>query len=131
MRSRLDEVQKAIDVEVSLTDADLLNAYHVLRYQPLLVLENITPSQVTQIQNAGLEAKGFGFQMVPRRVYPLGTQLSHVLGYLQRDQQRNKGKYLSGDVVYDRYRGASGIEQIFNKELIGQDGRFMISTTPE
>ncbi len=131
MRSRLDEVQKAIGAQVSLTDADLLNAYHVLRYQPLLVLEDITPAQVTLIQNAGLEAKGFGFQMVPRRVYPMGTQLSHVLGYLSRDQQRNKGKYLSGDVIYDRYRGASGIEQVFNKELTGQDGRFMISTTPE
>jgi penicillin-binding protein 2 len=131
MRSRLDEVQKAIGVQTSITDADLINGYHVLRYQPLLVLENITPLQVTQIQNAGLEAKGFGFQMVPRRVYPHGTQLAHVLGYLQRDQQRNKGKYLSGDVIYDRYRGASGLEQLFNKDLIGKDGRFMISTTPE
>jgi penicillin-binding protein 2 len=131
MRSRLDEVEKAIGVKTSLSDADIANAYHLLRYQPLLVLENITPAQVTTIQGAGLESKGFGFQMVPRRVYPEGTQMAHILGYLSRDQQRNKGKYLSGDVVYDRYRGASGIESVFNKELTGKDGRFMISTNPE
>jgi penicillin-binding protein 2 len=131
MRSRLDEVEKTIGVQVQISDADIVSEYRTLRYQPLLVLENITPAQVGLIQAAGLEAKGFGFQIAPRRMYPQGTQLAHVLGYLSRDQQRNRGKYLSGDVVYDRYKGASGIEQVFNRELTGADGRFMISTTPE
>jgi penicillin-binding protein 2 len=131
MRGRLSEVEKTIGVKVELSDADIVSEYRTLRYQPLLVMENITPAQAGLIQAAGLEAKGFGFQVAPRRVYPAGTQLAHVLGYLSRDQQRNKGKYLSGDVMYDRYRGASGIEQVFNKQLTGADGRFMISTTPE
>jgi penicillin-binding protein 2 len=131
MRSRLDEVEKAIGFKVDISDNDIASEYNLLRYQPLPVMEDITPAQVATIQAAGLEAKGFGFQMVPRRVYPQGTQLAHVLGYLQRDQQRNKKAYLSGDVIYDRYRGASGLEALFNKELTGQDGRFMISTTPE
>ncbi len=34
-------------------------------------------------------------------------------------------------MIYDRYKGASGLEQVFNRELTGKDGRFMISTTPE
>ena len=131
MRSRLDEVGKTIGVQVSITDADIVSQYRTLRYQPLLVLENITPAQATMVQSAGLEAKGFGFQIAPRRTYPHGTELAHVLGYLSRDQQRNRGKYLSGDVVYDRYKGASGLEQVCNKDLVGQDGRFLISTTPD
>ncbi len=131
MRSRLDEVQKTIGVQVNISDADIVSEYRTLRYQPMQVLENITPAQAGMIQSAGLEAKGFGFQVAPRRTYPRGTELAHVLGYLARDQQRNKGKYLSGDVIYDRYRGASGVEQMFNKDLIGKDGRFLISTTPE
>ena len=131
VRGRLAEVEKAIGVQVQISDADIVSEYHTLRFQPLQVMEDITPTQVQAIQNAGLEAKGFGFQLAPRRVYPQGTSLAHVLGYLQRDQQRNRGKYLSGDVMYDRYKGASGIEQVLNKELSGTDGRFMISTTPE
>ena len=131
MRTRLDDVEKTIGTKVAITDADLISQYHTLRYQPLLVLENITPAQAGMIQGAGLEARGFGFQVAPRRVYPQGTQMAHVLGYLSRDQQRNRGKYLSGDVMYDRYKGASGLEQLFNQQLIGKDGRFMISTTPE
>ena len=131
MRSRLDEVQQTIGVQINVSDTDLLAQYKTQRYQPFMVLENVTPYEVGKIQAAGLEAKGFGFQTAPLRNYPLGTEFSHALGYLSRDQQRNRGKYLSGDVIYDRYKGAAGLEQVFNQDLTGKDGRFMISTTPE
>ncbi|HEX4139416.1 MAG TPA: penicillin-binding transpeptidase domain-containing protein, partial [Candidatus Methylacidiphilales bacterium] len=131
MRTRLDEVQQTIGTTLNISDPDLLAQYRTQRYQPLMVVENLTPDQVTKIQTAGLEAKGFGFQTAPLRLYPKGPQLAHVLGYLARDQQRNKGKYLSGDVIYDRYKGASGLEEVYNADLVGKDGKFMISTTPD
>ncbi|MCE0523796.1 MAG: transglycosylase domain-containing protein [Methylacidiphilales bacterium] len=131
MRNRLDEVQQTIGVKVDVSDADLLSEYRTQRYQPFMVMENVTPDQVSRIQAAGLEARGFGFQTAPLRVYPRGAELAHVLGYLSRDQQRNRGKYLSGDVIYDRYKGAAGLEEVYNHDLTGKDGRFMISTTPE
>jgi len=131
MRTRFDEVQQTIGVKVDISDNDLLAEYRTQRYQPFVVMENLTPYQVDKIQSAGLEAKGFGFQTAPLRKYPRGTELAHALGYLSRDQQRNRGKYLGGDVIYDRYKGAAGLEEVFNKEMTGTDGRFMISTTPE
>jgi len=131
MRTRLDEVQQTIGTTLNISDTDLLNQYRTQRYQPLMVVENLTPAQVDKIQAAGLEGKGFGFQTAPLRVYPKGPQLAHALGYLARDQQRNRGKYLSGDVIYDRYKGASGLEEVYNKDLAGKDGRFLISTTPD
>ncbi|MEI9998655.1 MAG: penicillin-binding transpeptidase domain-containing protein [Verrucomicrobiota bacterium] len=131
MRSRLNEVQQTLGSPVSLTDDDLLNLYRTQRYQPVMVMEDVTPAMEKMVENAGLEAKGFGFQTAPLRAYPHGTELSHVLGYLSRDQQRNRGKYLSGDVIYDRYKGAAGLEQVFNKDLTGPDGRFLISTTQD
>ena len=117
--------------KVDISDDEILAEYRTQRYQPFMVLENLTPYQVGKIQSAGLEAKGFGFQTAPLRHYPRGTELAHVIGYLSRDQQRNRGKYLAGDVIYDRYKGASGLEQVFNQDLSGKDGNFMISTTPE
>jgi len=130
MRSRLDEVQQTIGVKVEVSDEDLLAQYHTQRYSPSWswrMSRRIRPARFS----GGLESKGFGFQTAPLRIYPRGADLAHVLGYLSRDQQRNRGKYLSGDVIYDRYKGASGLEQVFNQDLIGKDGRFMISTTPE
>jgi penicillin-binding protein 2 len=131
MRGRLDEVQQAIGTKIDVNDADLINQYRVQRYQPFTVLENITPDQVAKIQSAGLESKGFGFQTAPLRAYPRGAELAHVLGYLSRDQQRNRGKYLNGDVIYDRYKGATGLEAVCDQDLTGKDGRFMISTTSD
>ena len=131
MRGRLDEVQQALGIQLTIDDKDLLNQYHVQRYQPFLVLEDLTPTQVTKFQSSGLDSKGFGLQSVPLRSYPRGTELAHTLGYLSRDQQRNKGKYLGGDVIYDRYKGAIGLEAVCNADLTGKDGKFMVSTTPE
>jgi penicillin-binding protein 2 len=131
MRSRLDEAQQALGIQITVDDKDLVNQYHVQRYQPFLVLEDLTPAQVAKFQGAGLDGKGFGMQTVPLRSYPHGTELAHTLGYLSRDQQRNRGKYLGGDVIYDRYKGATGIEAVCNADLIGKDGKFMVSTTPE
>jgi penicillin-binding protein 2 len=131
MRDRFAEAKKAIDVDVTVSDADLLAQYHNQRYQPFTVQEDITPFQVGQIRAAGLEAKGFGFVGTPIRIYPRGSELAHVIGYLSRDQQRNKGKYLSGDVIYDRYKGAAGLEKVFDTDLQGKEGSFMISTTPD
>ena len=131
MRARLAEIAKTIGVTVTVSDADLLAQYQTQRYQPFTVLENITPAQADQIRAAGLEAKGFGFVGTPIRIYPRNAELAHVLGYLSRDQQRNRGKYLSGDIIYDRYKGASGLERVFDKDLVGKDGSFMISTTPD
>jgi len=131
MRNRLDEVQQALDTQITIDDKDLTSQYHVQRYQPFLVLEDLTPAQVAKFEAAGLESKGFGLQTVPLRSYPRGTELAHTIGYLSRDQQRNKGKYLGGDVIYDRYKGATGIEAVSNADLIGKDGKFMVSTTED
>ena len=131
MRSRLDEVQQAIGEQIAVNDAELVAEYHSQRYQPFTVLENVTPDQVSKIQAAGLESKGFGFQTAPLRFYPHGPELAHALGYMSRSQQRNRGKYLSGDVIYDRYKGATGLESVLDQDLTGKDGRFMISTTPD
>ena len=70
--ARLDEVQQTIGTKVDISDADLLAQYQTQRYQPFMVLENVTPYQVDKIQAAGLEAKGFGFQTAPLRIYPRG-----------------------------------------------------------
>jgi penicillin-binding protein 2 len=133
MRGRLDDVAQTLGTKIDVSDADLIAEYNTQRYQPFTVLEDVTPDQVSKIQAAGLESKGFGFQTAPLRQYPHGTELAHVLGYLSRSQQRNRGKYLSGDVIYDRYKGANGtgVEFVCDNDLTGKDGRFMVSTTPD
>lgn len=131
MRSRLNEVEQVTGTKVDVEDADLIAQYRTQRFQPFTVMEDVTPDEASKINASGLLAKGFGFQTAPLRRYPRGPELAHVLGYLSRDQQRNHGKYLGGDVIYDRYKGAIGLESLYDQDLTGKDGRFMISTTPD
>ena len=65
MRARLDEANKAIGLQVTVSDQDLLTQYKAQRYQPFTLLEDITPTQADAIRAAGLEAKGFGFVATP------------------------------------------------------------------
>ena len=115
----------------TISDADLLAQYQTQRYQPLhgAGKRHAGPGH----QNPGRGPRGQGLRLPDRAAARLSPrpELAHVLGYLSRDQQRNRGKYLSGDVIYDRYKGASGIEEVYNQELTGKDGSFMISTTPD
>src|SRR4029077_355285 len=77
-----------------------------------------------------LPSAGFALQEIPRRTYPKGRFFAHGLGYLQRKQGRNRKTYQAGEVIYDRYAGASGLEEIFDRELTGEDGHFTVTTTP-
>jgi penicillin-binding protein 2 len=132
MRSRLEQIQALLNVPVEINDDNLARAYKVLRFQPYFVLENLTNDQIQKIQDAGWLSKGFGIQTIPRRTYPQGDEMCHLLGYLGQAQKVNRyGKYLSGDVLYDRYRGQTGLELLCNDDLTGQDGQFDVATTPD
>jgi cell division protein FtsI (penicillin-binding protein 3) len=64
------------------------------------IKRNLTPKEQYEVNNLGIP--GLMFEKAEKRVYPHGTLLSHVLGFVGID-----GK------------GLAGIEQYFDKELIG------------
>jgi len=53
-----------------------------------------------------LNLKGIGVRMEPKRSYPMGTALCHVLGFAGRDNQ-----------------GLEGLELLYDRWLAGEDGR--------
>ena len=61
MRTRLDEVQQTLGTTIAVTDADLLAQYKTQRYQPFMVMENVTPFQVNQVQSAGSRRRASAF----------------------------------------------------------------------
>lgn len=132
MRGKLTQISLLLQVNPAISDEELLKCYKYERFQPLFVWENLTQDQVQKIQDAGWLTKGFGIQTVPRRTYPQGQEICHLIGYLAPDQRHSRsGKFLSGDVLYNRFKGASGLEKVYDKDLTGTDGQFDVSTTPE
>lgn len=131
IRKRLALAQNWLHGSMDISDLDLKSLYKFQRFHPILVAQNLTPEQVAEFPKLTLGAEGFSLEGTPRRVYPMGDSLAHVLGFLQRTQGRNRKQYQAGEVIYDDYQGAAGLEQYFDKDLRGKEGRLTIATTPE
>ncbi len=110
-------------VPIDSDDAEeVVNRYLQARYQPALVLGNATPSQVAQLEEHRAILTGLVIQSEPRRVYPSGAAVAHLVGYVDEVHQ--------ADLDGNRYPGAqigsivgrSGIERQYDDTLRGTRG---------
>lgn len=131
IRNRFALAKDWLKQSPEISDEELRSLYRFQRFHPVVVARNLSVAQVAEFPKSALSQNGFSLQGIPRRVYPEGRVLSHVLGYLQRSQARNQKAYMAGDVIYADYRGGAGLEAYFDSELRGQDGELTIETTPE
>jgi penicillin-binding protein 2 len=60
------------------------------------------------------------------RHYPHGDLAAHLLGYVSADGPPPAGPVLRGEPLWQRTRGAAGLEAAFNKQLTGVDGTFCV-----
>lgn len=91
-------------------------------YQPVRLLENLTPEQQSVVEEHGYELPGVMIEVRPQRYYPLGATAAHVLGYLREigpEELAEKAPqgYRLGDMV-----GRAGVEAMWETTLRGRDG---------
>ena len=91
------------------------------RYQPIVVIEDASLSQVSAVlaRRLDFELPGVVVQRVPTRRYPSGGLAAHLLGYVSEvgEAQMASEGLRSGSKV-----GQSGIEKAYNTLLMGTDG---------
>ncbi len=112
-------------------DSFLEQLYVNRRFEPVTVVENLTRGQIDSYYQTKLNAVGFGLRGKPTRAYPGNAMFAHGIGYLRRTQKPNDGIFVAREVVQDSFAGATGIEQMLDEELAGQEGTFQIATTPD
>ncbi len=110
-------------VPIDSADAEeVINRYLQARYQPAMVLGSATREQVARLEEHRTDLPGLVIQSEPRRIYPRGTAVAHLVGYV--------GEVNQGDLDQSRYAGArlgsvvgrSGIEQEYDDTLRGTPG---------
>ena len=110
-------------VPVDSADAEeVVNRYLQARYQPAMVLGSATREQVARLEEHRTDLPGLVIQSEPRRIYPLGMAVAHLVGYV--------GEVNQGDLDESRYLGArlgsvvgrSGLEQEYDDTLRGTPG---------
>lgn len=129
---RLDAAIQWLGVSnIEINPTELRTRYQFQRFHPIPVYDQITAEQIEAFPRSPLAELGFALQEYPRRVYPEGTLAAHTVGYLKRTQGRNWGRYVAQEVIYDDYAGAAGLELVFNDDLAGKPGKFLLTTTPD
>lgn len=61
------------------------------------------------------------------RHYPQGDMAAHLLGYVSAEGAPPAGAILRGEPLWQRTRGASGLEAAFNTQLTGTDGTLCVT----
>jgi penicillin-binding protein 2 len=128
VRKKIELVQQELGVTVDLSDQEILERYRFRRFQPLELAPVLSQAQTKKFLASRLEKLGLALQGYPRRVYPRSFTLSHLLGYLRKNQSPNPSRYQAGEVAYDEFSGASGLEALFDQRLRGSNGLLKIET---
>lgn len=121
----LRQVLKRFRRVVALDSADVeqvVDRYLQARYQPALVLGNATRAEVARLEEHRTVLPGLVVQSEPRRIYPRGLAVAHLVGYV--------GEVNPADLDENRYPGArlgslvgrSGLEQQYDDTLRGTSG---------
>jgi penicillin-binding protein 2 len=91
-------------------------------FRPIVLIENASREQVIAMWARHYELPGIIYQEVPSRRYPASAMAAHLFGYVGEvtDAQLQKTDYEGidpGAIV-----GQAGIEQAYNKLLMGTEG---------
>ena len=91
-------------------------------YRPVVLIDNASLEQVIAVRARKSELPGIIYQQVPTRKYTMNQLAAHLFGYVGevREEQLLRSEYQgveSGTIV-----GQSGIEQVYNRLLMGTEG---------
>jgi penicillin-binding protein 2 len=93
-------------------------------FETMVLKENATMQDIAWVEAHSVEFPELLIELQPQRFYPLGTVLSHVLGYvgeispaqLENPEFQQKG-FRPGDII-----GKGGLEQYYDEYLRGRPG---------
>ena len=91
-------------------------------YRPIVLVENATFEQVVAFRARRLELPGIIEQQVPARQYPRSEMGAHLFGYVGEASEADLAKPEYAGAEPGSMVGKAGVEQSYNKLLMGKDG---------
>jgi penicillin-binding protein 2 len=91
-------------------------------YIPVTIKTDLTPQQITQLDEQRPNLPGVFVQAQPLRTYPLGDVAAHVVGYVQGVTAQELKSWHDPRLNQNSIVGQSGLEYQYQKYLQGTDG---------
>lgn len=123
-RLNKEELKK---LEISLKETFGIELSKVIEEQksgiePIRLKENLTQEELDLYYSNAYRLPGVFIETVPKRVYPFGKKLCHVIGYVGYPSKEELNKY--GDKIAPKsFVGQLGIEKSMDDVLLGELGR--------
>jgi penicillin-binding protein 2 len=89
-------------------------------FEEVIVKRDLSWEDVVAVETHQLDLPGVSLRITPRRSYPLGSQLAHLLGYVGEASPEDLAadpRYRMGDLI-----GKAGLERHWEKYLRGVNG---------
>jgi penicillin-binding protein 2 len=128
VREHTKDIARTIRVLSSVTGADEKAIKEIVdrhrrepSYRPIVVIPDATLAQVAAVaaRRLDFELPDVIVQEVPTREYPDQSMAAHLIGYVgeANEEQMQSDNVTTGSIV-----GQFGIERVYNKQLMGEDG---------
>ena len=104
------------------TDAELISHYKHRRWLPLPIGPVLRKHELVLIEKQLKEIKNA--TLLPRyiRYYPCGETAGHIIGYTGAQAKLPTGPINHHDPLFEKQEGRSGLEQVFDRQLVGRPG---------
>jgi penicillin-binding protein 2 len=129
VREQTKDLERTLSTLARVTGADPTELRETIerharepRYRPVLLISDASLQQVSAVLARRLELPDILVEQVPTRQYPTDEMAAHLFGYVGEitDNQLTRDEHAGlhvGAII-----GQSGIEQVYNRELMGSDG---------
>jgi penicillin-binding protein 2 len=91
-------------------------------YRPIVMIREATTEQVAAVLARRIELPGIVVEEVPTRHYRTGTLAAHLFGYVGEITETQISEVQFRGTPSGAIVGQTGIEQAYNRELMGTDG---------
>ena len=129
VREQVSDLEQALVLLADVTGTDIDRLREAIEknrsvpvYRPVVLIRDASLDQIASVAAHALELPGVVVEQIPTRHYPSETLGSHLFGYVGEvtDSQLRSDhdtRVIAGAVI-----GQSGVEQAYNKILMGEDG---------
>ena len=91
-------------------------------YRPIALIQDATQAQVAAVAARAFELPGVVVERNPTRHYPSGTVAAHLFGYVGEVTDSQLRAATDERIKVGAVIGQSGVEQAYNRLLMGEDG---------
>jgi penicillin-binding protein 2 len=121
LRAVLARVGRFVPLDTGLT-TEILRRYAVARYQPVVVFGDATFETIARLEEHRAALPGLVIQAEPKRLYPAGKAVAHLVGYVSEVTETDLGANRFPGAALGSIVGKAGLERQYDDTLRGAEG---------